>query len=179
MNYYDYGNYYNDISHSGIDYSVAGVILAFLGIWLLVIIGIVVFTAIYNWKIYKKAGKEGWESLIPIYNIIVKFKFLSIPLWVLILIFIPGANVAVPIIIAINMAKKFNKDVGFAVGLIFLPIIFYPILAFGKSEFDSNVKGIFEDGSVIENSDKRYCTYCGTIITGKYCSRCGKEVNKD
>lgn len=177
MDYNDYGNYYNDMYSSGIDGGVVGVILAVFGIWLFFILAFVVFTIIYNWKIYKKAGKEGWESIVPIYNIIVKFKFLNIPMWVLILCFIPGANVAVPIITAINMAKKFGKDGGFIVGLIFLPIVFYPILAFGKSEFNENAKGIFDDDQ--ENSDNtntKYCTNCGSKVNGKYCSKCGKEV---
>lgn len=35
----------------------------------------------------------------------------------------------------VKLAKAFGKGGGFAVGLIFLPIIFYPILAFGKAKF--------------------------------------------
>ena len=32
-------------------------------------------------------------------------------------------------------AERFGKSEGFAVGMIMLPIIFYPVLAFGKSEY--------------------------------------------
>lgn len=35
----------------------------------------------------------------------------------------------------VKLAKAFGKGGGFAVGLIFLPVIFYPILAFGKAKF--------------------------------------------
>ncbi|HOO68065.1 MAG TPA: DUF5684 domain-containing protein [Bacilli bacterium] len=54
----------------------------------------------------------------------------------IILLFVPGANVAIPIIMAIKMAERFGKSSGYAVGLIFLPYIFYPMLAFGKAQFN-------------------------------------------
>ena len=37
------------------------------------------------------------------------------------------------IICLVKLAKAFGKDTGFAVGLIFLPIVFLPILAFSKN----------------------------------------------
>ena len=36
-----------------------------------------------------------------------------------------------------KLAKKFNKGIMFGFGLLLLPIIFYPILGFGKSEYKS------------------------------------------
>ena len=94
--------YYTDIP-SSVDSSVIAGVFAFLGIWIIFALALTVFLIICNWKIYKKAGREGWEAIVPIYNIIVKFQFLNIPMWVLILCFIPGANAAVPIITAINI----------------------------------------------------------------------------
>ena len=35
----------------------------------------------------------------------------------------------------IDLSKLFNKEVGFALGLIFLPFIFYPLLAFGNATY--------------------------------------------
>lgn len=172
-------DYYNDMTPSSVDGTVITTILAVLGVWILLVLGIAIFMFITNWRIYKKAGREGWESIVPIYNLIVKFQFLNIPIWFIILLFIPGANVAIPIVTAINMAKKFGKDTGFTIGLICAPVIFYPILAFGKAEYNSSIKGIFEDGAesnASNNSNTRYCTYCGAPVTGKYCTKCGKET---
>jgi hypothetical protein len=39
------------------------------------------------------------------------------------------------IIVSIEIAKKFGKDAGFGIGLAFLGIIFYPILAFGDAQY--------------------------------------------
>lgn len=165
MNYYDYYDYTPSSD-------TIGTILAILGIWIFFIMAISVFMMICNWIIYKKAGREGWESIIPIYNLIVEFKFLDIPMWVLFLLLIPGVNVAVPIIVAVNLARKFGKKDSFMIGLIFLPVIFYPILAFGDAKYQDNIKGIFPN----EDSGVRYCTHCGAQVNGGFCSKCGKEV---
>ena len=88
-----------------------------------------------QWKIFTKADKPGWASLIPIYNIIVLLEIARKPLWMVLLLFIPIANIIVYIIVAIELANNFGKSGGFAAGLILLPIIFYPILAFGSAEY--------------------------------------------
>lgn len=100
-------------------------------IWL--VIAIVMIVAL--WKVFTKAGKPGWASLIPIYNAYVMLIIAGKPGWWLILMFIPVANIVVAILAAIGLAQNFGKGGGFAAGLILLPVIFYPILAFGASEY--------------------------------------------
>ena len=39
------------------------------------------------------------------------------------------------IIVCLDLAKSFRKDVGFGLGLAFLGFIFFPILAFGDAEY--------------------------------------------
>lgn len=46
-----------------------------------------VLTIIAMWKIFTKAGKPGWASLIPIYNVVVLFQVVNLSPW-LILLFI-------------------------------------------------------------------------------------------
>lgn len=158
---------------------LVAVILTFISAFLLLFVIISVFSIICNWRIYKKAGLEGWESIVPIYNIIVKFKFLNIPLWVLLLLVVPGVGLtAVNIMVSINTSKKFGKGVGFTIGLIFLPLVFNAILAFDDSFYDSSVPGIFEDAvktNVVSNENLKYCRYCGKPLIGEYCSNCGKK----
>jgi hypothetical protein len=57
------------------------------------------------------------------------------PIWWLILLFIPFVNIVVGIIIPLDIAKAFGKGAGFGLGLVFFPMIFYPILGFGKSQY--------------------------------------------
>jgi len=102
----------------------AGVIIVYLAI--------MVFMLITMWKVLEKAGQPGWAILIPIYNIICILAVAGKPWWWLFLMLIPIVNFVIMIIVYIGIAKGFGKDSGFAVGLILLGIIFFPILAFNK-----------------------------------------------
>lgn len=102
----------------------------------LIYIALVVFLVVTMWKIFTKAGEAGWACLVPIYSTCVFLKIAGKPMWwVLLLLFVPVVNIVIAILAVIGMANKFGKGGGFAVGLIFLPIIFYPILAFGDAEY--------------------------------------------
>ena len=87
------------------------------------------------WKVFVKAGKPGWASLIPIYNAVVILQIVGRPLWWLILLLIPIVSIVVLFIVAIDMAKSFGKGTGFGVGLALLAPIFYPILGFGDARY--------------------------------------------
>ena len=87
------------------------------------------------WKMFTKAGQPGWAAIIPILNLYFFCKVAGRPGWWLILMFIPLVNFIIIIILCIDVAKAFGKGVGFALGLVFLPFIFYPILAFGSAQY--------------------------------------------
>ena len=57
------------------------------------------------------------------------------PGWWLLLMLIPLVNIVIGIIVPIDLATRFGKGGGYAVGLIFLPVIFLPMLAFGSSTY--------------------------------------------
>ena len=113
----------------------ANELIAALGGLLYVFSAIGIFLIVCQWKVYEKAGKPGWASLIPIYNIVVLLEIVRKPIWWLVLMLIPVVNVVIAILIMIELAKVFGKDGGFTVGLILLPIVFYPILAFGDAQY--------------------------------------------
>ena len=82
-------------------------------------------------KIFSKAGQAGWKAFIPFFNIFVMVKILKKPIWWLVIyLIIPFGY----IILAFDVSKLFGKKIIFTVGLIFLPFIFYPLIAFGKSQ---------------------------------------------
>ncbi len=88
-----------------------------------------------QWRIYEKAGQPGWAVLIPFYNFYVLLKIVGKPGWWLIWMFVPLANIVIGIWVINLLSISFGKGVGFTLGLIFLPIIFYPILGFGNVEY--------------------------------------------
>lgn len=87
------------------------------------------------WKVFTKAGQPGWAAIIPIYNVIVLLKIIGKPWWWILGFLIPIVNFIVMILMAVGLAKVFGKGTGFAIGLILLGVIFYPILAFGDATY--------------------------------------------
>ncbi len=98
-------------------------------------IAIIILLVVSMWKIFSKAGRPGWTSLIPIYNLYVLLKIAGKPGWWLLLLLVPLINIVFVIIMVAGIAQNFDKGGGFAAGLIFLPFIFYPLLAFGEAEY--------------------------------------------
>lgn len=96
---------------------------------------VIVLMLVSMWKVYVKAGKPGWACLIPVYNILVMLEIIGRPWWYLLLMFIPIVNIVISIMVTLDTARVFGKGSGFGIGLIFLPFIFYPILAFGDAKY--------------------------------------------
>jgi len=100
---------------------------------LLISLAVLVLMIVSLWKLFAKAGKPGWASLIPIYNVIVMLEIVNKSVWLIILFFIPFVNVILSFLLCYWLAVSFSKGIGYTLGLIFLPIIFYPLLAFSES----------------------------------------------
>jgi hypothetical protein len=93
------------------------------------------------WKIFAKAGQPGWACIIPIYNLYVWCKIVGRPWWWILLMLIPLVNLIIAIILLIDLAKSFGKGVGFGIGLLLLPFIFFPILGFGSAQYQGPTAG--------------------------------------
>jgi ABC-type sulfate transport system permease subunit len=87
------------------------------------------------WRVFTKAGEEGWKVFIPIYNAYIILQIVGRPGWWLVLYLIPLVNVIVAIVVNNDLSKSFGKGTGFTIGLIFLPFIFAPILGFGDAQY--------------------------------------------
>ncbi len=126
---YDYSYY--DTMDPGF---ASGIFAAFGGMMLFSsLIGI--FMIVCMWKIFTKAGKEGWKSIIPIYNIIVLLEIAELPIWYIVLYIIPFINIYALFKTYIELAHKFGKSTGFGVLMIFFGIVCFPILAFDSSTY--------------------------------------------
>jgi len=111
--------------------AAAGIGIAGIIIWL----AIAAFFIACGWKIFTKAGKPGWAAIVPIYNIIILLEIVGKPIWWIILLIIPVVNIVIEFMIVIELAKRFGKSVGFAIGMILLSVIFIPMLAFGSAQY--------------------------------------------
>lgn len=91
------------------------------------------------WRIFTKAGQPGWAAIVPIYNMVVMLHIVRKPTWWVILSLIPIVNIVIAVIVAHQLARVFGKGIGYSLGLIFLPVIFYPVLGFGKASYQSSL----------------------------------------
>lgn len=140
-------------------------ILMVLGIVLLVYALLMIAS---RWRIFKKAGTGGWKALIPVYSeytlykIAWKRKYFFVMLLFTVLFYAllevaaylqnfgilcliaailsGNALLATAIISRLRLAKAFGKGDGFAIALIVLPVIFMPVLGFGKAKYRSGKK---------------------------------------
>lgn len=119
--YYDYYEYSTPVYSS----PVTSIISLALGVLLIVSM----------WMIFKKAGKPGWAAIVPFYNIYVEYEITWGSGWRCLMLLIPFYNIILAIQTQVKLAKAFGKGGGFAVGLIFLPYVFQPILAFSDAAY--------------------------------------------
>lgn len=89
---------------------------------------------------------EGWKALIPVYNMCMLARIAGRPLWLVgamfFCVFVSTeiglfAAAVIQSLIYYDVAKAFGKGPGFIVGLILLPVVFFPILAFDNSTYQS------------------------------------------
>lgn len=98
-------------------------------------LAVAIFMIAASWKVYTKAGQPGWACIIPIYNIYIMTKIAGKPgIWTL-WCCLPFVNLIFIIWLYNMISKSFGHDEGFTAGLVFLGIIFWPILGFGKSRY--------------------------------------------
>ena len=116
---------------------------------------------IANWRIFIKAGEDGWKSIIPIYGDYISYKIAWQPayFWLtfilgivssylqgtletgesltvyMLVILIKIILVVISIMYSIKLARAFGRGTGFAIGLIFLQPIFMLILGFGDDRY--------------------------------------------
>jgi hypothetical protein len=98
-------------------------------------IGFIVLILASMWKIFAKMTQPGWYGIIPIFNYCVIAKQSGKDWWWGLLPLVPCIGVIFLIILLNELSKLFGKGVGYTLGLIILPFIFLPILAFGSAEY--------------------------------------------
>ncbi len=134
---YDYSSsYYSTPPYTTAASSAAGPL-----VWVMVIIMLILSFAVMAvvlasmWRMFTKAGKPGWAALIPIYNTVVLMQIIGRPEWWVLLLFVPFVNIYIAIVSTLELAKSFGKSTGFGVLMLFFPVIMYPMLGFGSSQY--------------------------------------------
>lgn len=95
----------------------------------------IILLLVSMWRIFVKADRPGWAAIVPLYNSFTLFDISFGNGWIFLTTLVPCVNIIFMIILCFKLANAYGKGVGFGFGLLFLPVIFIPILAFGDAEF--------------------------------------------
>jgi Family of unknown function (DUF5684) len=95
------------------------------------------------WKTFEKADIPGWWAIIPILNIYGILKVAGRPAWWLLLFLIPCIEIIIALVVFIDVAERFGKGMGFAIGLWILPFVFFMILGFGSATYRSTPEEVY------------------------------------
>lgn len=106
-----------------------------IGGLIIISIAIIILMFLSLAKIFKKADKSFIAGFIPFYNLLVLLEVCNLSKIHFILAFIPGVNIITFILIAKNLADVFNQKKSYVFGLLFLPVVFYPMLAFSSDRY--------------------------------------------
>ena len=166
---YNYGDVLGGYTTTGTDSlesvfgsAFGGALAAFAGIFIviaLIVLAIAIFMIVTFCILFKKCNKPAWAAIIPYYNtwveneiagchwIVFVGSIISSALGLFVKIngigsFILGlVTLFAGVCVCYNLSKKFGKSTGFCVGLVLLPIVFFPILAFSKNAvYNKDVK---------------------------------------
>lgn len=107
----------------------------------IVVLVLFALTLVAWWRLFAKAGRPGWAAIVPIYNIVVVLQIVGRPVWWVVLMLIPLVNFVIAIVLAVDLAKSFDRSAAFGVGLLFLGFIFVPVLAFGSATYAGPAAG--------------------------------------
>lgn len=187
--------------YNALDFILGGSIILILVIGLL-LLAFCIFYLVSLWKLFKKAGKNGWEAIVPFYNTYVLVEISGLNWWYF-LIAVSGtilsilnldsltwlgnlASMAANFFIFYNLAKKMHKEpMGIAIGGALVSGIMVPVLGLSKNyQYDSSIavspNGPFGDDKSTTNSTEpeRFCLGCGQKLKPNsiFCGNCGKKV---
>lgn len=105
-----------------------------------------------TWKLFEKAGRPSWEGFVPLYNIYIWLKVIKRPWWWAIILLIPGfSQILMFMAMNVSMGRMFGKfSVKDTLMQIFVPFIYFPMLAFGKEELVFEGETNWEDDNQVE-----------------------------
>lgn len=128
------------------DYYLRYMLGNFISTYLVVLLLLLVFCIAVRILFFKKLGEAWWKAIVPIYESYIQYSKFWGNGWLFLVPFALGILSVVPLIgflfvianivfYCINkykVAEAFGEGVGFTIGLVLLPIVFFPILAFDK-----------------------------------------------
>lgn len=95
-------------------------------------------------NLFKKASKKESTAFYPVVNLFTLLDITETSTFLGILFFVPIVNVIVLSILFYRLGSSFNTSLSYKIGLVVLPIVFYPMLAFGDKAYKLNDEEYFK-----------------------------------
>lgn len=176
--------------------------------FVIIMVGFLVFYIIGRWKLYEKAGREGWKSIIPFYNDWVYVEMAGLNWWYFLLLIANSLSVWVNVnddvsvggglfsLVSLaglffcnyNISKKLHKDTLFAVLMTIASWVVIPIVGFSnKYTWDDSVS-VSVNGPIDEVNNNRSSNDSTNTSNDaddkkskdyKFCVHCGAKVEKN
>lgn len=152
-------------------YSNFEMLIATLGILfvvlLIICIPLIILYIVGLWRLFQKAGKNGWEAIIPFYNSWVLVEISGLSWWYFLLMIsdsittlldidkLDGICSLISIVVTFfccyNISKKLHNGTGFAVLMTLFPLIVIPIIGLSsRYSFDQTVP-VSKNGPIKQN----------------------------
>ncbi len=93
----------------------------------------VAISAVQWWGLFAKCGISGWGSMVPFVNWFLLLRVAGLSPWWFVAMLVPVANLFAWWAVSLAIADRFGRSTSFGLGLWLLPIIFFPILSWGRS----------------------------------------------
>lgn len=115
--------------------ALVATILSIILVVAIIMLILSVLMIVGTWKLFEKAGEDGWKSLIPFLNTYILFKLTWGNGIYFLFLWIPFVNIVVSVITYYKLAKVFGYGLAYTIGLLFVPWIFMLILGFNSAEY--------------------------------------------
>jgi len=100
---------------------------------------VAIFVVVCLWKMFVKAGYEGWRAIIPFYNMYTLFEIVTGNGWyflIMLLSGVPYIGLLLPILLGYLVGKAYGRTKIFSLVLCgVLPVIGYAMIAFGDAQY--------------------------------------------
>ena len=102
-------------------------------------------------NIFQKATKGEKTAFYPVINLFTLLEVAGMSTFWGILLFVPFLNLIVLSLMSYKLGTSFNTGMGYKLGLVLLPIVFYPLLAFSNKHYKVNDEAYFKSMESAKN----------------------------
>lgn len=109
---------------------------------LIIFIVLTIISAYGFWLLFEKAGRQGWEGIVPVYSQWIQGQITNRPVWYIVLLFVPIVNVFVFYNLYLDFIHCFGKRRFWEnCAAVLLPFIFLPI--WGRDQHVQFLNGLY------------------------------------